>query len=88
MLEFSYCCSPIAIGEGSARVSDILSGSDLRGRTTDRLTEVPGLPSSISRITANDSSRVDWSPMDSMTSPSVRCSLSAGEPGVTLTTVA
>jgi len=37
---------------------------------------------------ARESSRVDWSPMDSMTSPSDRCSWSAGEPGRTLTMVA
>ena len=70
------------------RVSVSLSGSALRGRTTERVTVLPGLPSSISRMTASDSSRVDWSPMDSITSPSARCSLSAGEPGSTLTTVA
>jgi hypothetical protein len=39
------------------------------------------------RITASESSRVDWAPMDSMTSPSERC-VSAGEPGVMFTTVA
>ena len=38
-------------------------------------------------MTASESSRVDWLPMDSMTSPSARC-VSAGEPGSTLTTVA
>ena len=55
---------------------------------TEMVTGVPGLPSSIRRMTASDSSRVDCGPMDSITSPSLRCPLSAGEPGITLTTVA
>jgi len=52
--------------------------------TTDKVTVVPGLSSSISRMAARDNSRVLWPPIDSMTSPSTRCSLSAGEPGTTL----
>ncbi len=70
------------------RVRVILSGSALRGRTTEIVSVLPGLPSSKRRITASDNSRVDCSPMDSIMSPSARCSLSAGEPGSTLTTVA
>ena len=70
------------------RVSVILSGSGLRGRTTESVTVLPALPSSMRRITASESSRVELSPMDSITSPSARCSRSAGEPGTTLTMVA
>ena len=87
MVEFSYCCSPSAGGVMMARVRVSFSGSSLRGRTTVRATVVPGLPSSMSRMTARESSRVDWPPIDSMTLPS-ESSLSAGEPGTTLTTVA
>jgi hypothetical protein len=71
-----------------ARVSVTFSGSGLPGRTTERATVLPGLPSSISRIIASESSRVDRSPMDSITSPSAICSLAAAEPGSTLTTTA
>ena len=87
MVALSYCCVPRAGGAATARVSVSLSGSGLAGRTTESTTVLPGLPSSISRMTASDSSRVDWLPMDSITSPSDRC-VSAGEPGMTFTTVA
>jgi len=68
MVEFSYCCSLSGGRAVLLRVSVNLSGSALRGRTTDRVTVEPGLSSSISRIAARDSSRVDWPPIDSMTS--------------------
>ena len=88
MLEFSYCCSLSAgAGDDGAGERDLV-GIGLAGRTTESVTVLPGLPSSMRRMTASDSSRVDWSPMDSITSPSARCSLSAGEPGTTLTMVA
>ncbi len=38
----------------------ILSGSGLKGRTTECVTVVPGLPSSMKRITASGRSCVDW----------------------------
>ncbi len=67
MEALSYSCVASAGGAAAARVSVTCSGSALTGRTTESVTELPGLPSSISRMTASESSRVDWLPMDSIT---------------------
>ena len=67
MLEFSYCCSPSAGIDRGARVRVNLVRILLaRGGSPTSVTSVPGLPSSITRIMASESSRVDLPLIDSM----------------------
>jgi len=70
-----------------ARVSVTFFGSGLPGRTIERVTLLAAGPSSSTRRVASDISRVEWSPIDSIMSPSVIPALSAGPPGTTETTV-